>query len=296
METTRGARRLGRPGWVRAGGFTLVELLTVIVIISVLIAITFAVGQGVIQGQRSRLAQDTIRVADVAVDAYYRDVGDTPPVLVEAPGANPGDPTVLLPMADAVDGQSISGGDESRKTAINSVGLFVRSLDRVGLDEVLRPLSTDQLSFFDPDDAGPGGQLGFNRQPELRTILDPWGRPMRFVHPRFDGLIMNDVQILPGTDVDVGPAGVQLVTESDLPSGFDVSAFGGSRFPMREIRRNHLPVEVREDNASLAGLTGDSDGGICPSGRPYLYSAGPDGDPSTLEDNVYTTLPTFSAD
>lgn len=296
MNSTRGTPLVGRRGPARSGGFTLVELLTVIIIISVLIAITFAVGQGVIQGQRARLAQDTIRVADVAVDAYYRDVGDTPPVLVEAPGANAGDPTVLLPMADAADGQSISGADESRKTAINSVGLFVRSLDRVGLDEVLRPLSTEQLSFFDPDDAAPGGELGFNRQPELRTILDPWGRPMRFVHPRFDGLIMNDVQTLPGTDVNVGPAGVQLVTESDLPSGFDVSVFGGNRFPMREIRRNHLPDEVREDDASLAGLTGDSDGGICPSGRPYLYSAGPDGDPSTLEDNVYTTQPTYSAD
>ncbi len=302
METTRGARRCGRRGAVR-GGFTLIELLVVIIIISILIAITFAVGQGVIQGQRARLAQDTIRVADVAVDAYYRDIGGTPPVLVETPGANAGDPPILMPMADAVDGATLSLGEDLR-TPINSMGVFVSALEDVGLDEVLRPVSTELLTFFDGDDNdGMAGDNptprdnGRNVQPELRTVLDPWGRPMRFVHPRFDGLIVSGTEPLYATVAYTAAGANQLVTASDLPSGYGAGALtDASVLPIQSIRRNHLPEEVREDNPSVAGMMGDSDGGICPSGRPYMYSAGPDGDPSTLDDNVYTTEPTFSAD
>ena len=36
---------------------------------------------------------------------------------------------------------------------------------------------------------------------------------------------------------------------------------------------------------AVTGQTADSDGGVCPGGQPYFYSAGPDGDPSTVEDN-----------
>ena len=37
----------------------------------------------------------------------------------------------------------------------------------------------------------------------------------------------------------------------------------------------------------------DADGGRPVSGRPYFYSAGADGDPSTLDDNLYNVRPEF---
>jgi hypothetical protein len=47
----------------------------------------------------------------------------------------------------------------------------------------------------------------------------------------------------------------------------------------------YYPAEIRRDPAQK-----DADGGLT-TNRPYFYSAGPDGDPSTIEDNVYTVQP-----
>jgi prepilin-type N-terminal cleavage/methylation domain-containing protein len=139
----------------RAGGFTLIELLVVIIIIGILAAITLVVGQGVVQGQRSRLTADTIRVVDIGIDAYFRDVGGPPPVLVEAPNPEPGfatDPTqtVLLPMADATDWTD--GASENEKATINSMGVFLEAASQAGLGELVQSVSPDLVTFFDGDD------------------------------------------------------------------------------------------------------------------------------------------------
>ena len=286
--TSRSSRGLGR-------AFTLIELLVVVIIVGALIALTLAVGQGVVEGQRQRLAQDTIRVIDAAVDSYVRETGGGLPVLVEVPSPNPVDATdptqnVLLPLADATDWTTASGEDD--RVVINSVGLFVRALDNRGLGELLRPLEGEATAFFDPDESSGGN----NRQTELRTILDPWGRPIRFVHPRFDGQIRQEPRSSfgdLGAPVDLTDPLRPLVTVDDLPEGFDASILTSSRFPIFEIRRNFLRAEDREAGVEVPG---DSDGGICAGGRPYAYSAGPDGDPSTLDDNAYTTPPTTSQD
>jgi len=59
---------------------------------------------------------------------------------------------------------------------------------------------------------------------------------------------------------------------------------------MYQIRRNRL-IKVDRDTPDLVP---DSDGGLTSGNRPYFYSAGPDGDPSTLEDNVYSNAPTHA--
>jgi prepilin-type N-terminal cleavage/methylation domain-containing protein len=40
-------------------------------------------------------------------------------------------------------------------------------------------------------------------------------------------------------------------------------------------------------------VVGNADGGQCSTSTPYFYSAGPDGNPSTREDNVYSKVPNF---
>ena len=69
---------------------------------------------------------------------------------------------------------------------------------------------------------------------------------------------------------------------------------------MKFVRRNRL-VDADFGDAGLSGSEGgmnmggisdfdlvpDSDGGITSGNRPYFYSAGPDGNPATLDDNVY---------
>jgi hypothetical protein len=62
---------------------------------------------------------------------------------------------------------------------------------------VLNKLSVKQLVQLDVDGLPPPNSDGnpYGEQPTLPTVLDAWGRPIRFVHPKADGLIVG----APGT-------------------------------------------------------------------------------------------------
>lgn len=172
-----------------------------------------------------------------------------------------------LPLA-AVNTAIDAGGTRVRLvpladiTSINSVGLFVLQASEVpaakaqidGMPQKF--LRSAVLGTFDPN---------ANRQ--LITPVDAWGRNIRFVMPGFDGVI---------TDASNPTTGVPL---------------DASRFPQRKTTEQWaLPTLLRTNAAGSA----NSDGGVCVGKRPYFYSAGEDGDPSTIEDNVYTTVPTIT--
>ena len=147
-------------------------------------------------------------------------------------------------------------------TAINSVGLFVLQATEVPpaktqIDGIPQKfLMSVALGTFDP---------AANRQ--LVTPVDAWGRAVRFVMPGFDGVISEAGNPALGVSLDA------------------------SRFPQRKSAEQWaLPALLRTNVAGVA----NSDGGVCVGKRPYFYSAGEDGDPSTVEDNVYTTVPTVT--
>lgn len=103
-------------------------------------------------------------------------------------------------------------------------------------------------------------QMGLSTTQMIPTVLDGWGRPFRYAHPAFGGRV----------HADGNPSGfVQTSSRIQLPAQH---AFGATY-----IRR---------------GPT-DADSGMPSANRPYFYSAGPDGDPATVEDNVYITRPRF---
>lgn len=297
-------------------GFTLIELLLVIVIISILVALTLTVGSSVMSGGRGRQTADTIRVIDAAVESYYAEVGQAPPAFVStfAPTVeNPleADDFAAYPMADAVD---VTQGD-AKRTVINSVGLFIKSAEDAGLGDLFTGLSADVLVRWDGDNdiVESTETKAPNRQPELRTVLDAWGRPVRFVHPAWDGIIT--IEDNNGARSPVGQFGQAVVPinsggvpeqwywlPSDrAPRGFDPN--DEDDFPIQRIRRDALTDEDREawtpvvgGGPALGGTVspiGDADGGYAVGGRPYVYSAGSDGDPSTIGDNVYTTVPRY---
>ncbi|MBZ0171791.1 MAG: type II secretion system GspH family protein [Phycisphaerales bacterium] len=298
----------------RPTGFTLIELLLVIVIIGILVALTLTVGSSAMTGGRGRQTADTIRVIDAAVETYSGEVGKAPPAFVVAfaPGTI-SDPLAAedfaaYPMADAVDA---TDGDENR-TVINSVGLFIKAAEDAGLGDLFAGLSADVLVRWDGDGdvvESSGDSSDFDRQPELRTILDAWGRPIRFVHPAWDGIMTvedNEGQVrspgefgtpvrpITGDDPDNGYDFWLPLTRS--PEGFNPLDEGD--FPIRLIRRDRLTEEDRAgwDNNTPINPIGDADGGYAVGGRPYAYSAGADGDPSTTDDNVYTTVPRFAVE
>lgn len=96
-------------------------------------------------------------------------------------------------------------------------------------------------------------------QQEYTTVLDAWKNPIRYVHPAFDGRIQTSVRV----DTLLGP----------VPPG----------------RTIYDPPIVQRTDA-------DSDIGLCQNNRPYFYSAGPDGMPDTIEDNIYLVKPQKSVD
>lgn len=237
--------------WQR--GFTLIELLVVILIVSVLIALGLAVGARVVEGGKASQTRDLIKVLDNAMNSYLQATDrKVPPSSIIDPRQDEGNPSgtiVYMPLADAWD------ADNDRP--INSVGLFLAEASRVsGVSNLLEGLDAKNYRLFAYTDAATLTDAPGESEPELMTVLDAWGNPIRFVHPAFHG-VRRTAERLDATDF-LGPA----------PAG------------------EYYPREVRRDPAMM-----DADGGLSSNGRPYFYSAGPDGDPSTVEDNIYTVQP-----
>lgn len=301
-------------GRERARGFTLIELLVVIAIISLLITIVTTVGAAALAGGRARQTRDTIRAVDAAVTTYLNDVGTVPPAFVPAfaaqvsfNGSEPPQPTrdsfAAYPLIDGVD---LTNGEENR-TRINSMGLFMRTLDEVGLTDTLSSVPSELLTRWDGDadlvdEANGTPQAGVGVQPELRTILDGWGRPLRFVHPSWDGPVTQQDNEGNARPVGSPGTGVRPITDDPLDAGVDYWLNPGRAprgydpavsmdFPITTVRRNFLTDADRSNWAGTGAPIGDSDGGYTIGNAPYIYSAGEDGDPSTLDGNVYTTEP-----
>ncbi|GAB4385765.1 MAG: hypothetical protein Kow0022_12880 [Phycisphaerales bacterium] len=244
--------------------FTLIELLVVIGIISILIAVSVVVGKRVAGTGKAMVTADTIRVLDAAVGEYVNRIGRLP-ALAERVETTAGPALNVFPVIDGVD--TVSG------KLINSIGLFIHQAEETGgVGSAIAQIDEKFVRLMDVDGPGP--------QPGLTTVVDGWDRPIRYVHPAFDGTWTNE---------DPRPTG-------QAGSPVDLSAPGSpikdqtlrNDLAITMVRRNFLTDKDRETSPTLVG---DSDGGICPTPNPYFYSAGEDGDPSTLDDNVYTTKP-----
>lgn len=266
-------------------GFTLVELLVVIGVIGILMAVVLTVGARVAQGGKVRLTEQTIRTLDLVLEAVISDTGSLPAAVVADPRST--DPTnrAMLPIADARDFTfSASAGQPGQPAKaghqiINSVGLFLLLAERVpAAASALRGIDSKLIQRWDGDHSDELFSSQPGTQPTIPTVFDAWNRPLRFVHPQFDGLIY-------GPDYLQGQvtSPAESVRLADLIGPASASMW----YPIERIRRNAEATAI----GPAADREADSDGGTCPSNSPYFYSAGPDGDPSATQDNVYTTTP-----
>jgi len=265
----------------RRAGFTLIEVLVVIAIVITLIGLTLAVGTAVGRNARATNTTAAMRAIDLLLNDLIQTRGGIPAPVVE----DPRDRDQLLVLADA---RNLNGPVPA---TINSGALLLLQARREGLaGESISGLDGDLVRRFTPypvDDADADEVV-----PELPTPLDAWGNPIRYVHPKLDGLLQGSN---PADPASLGTTtGVDL-TDPDLLG----EAPGDKEYAYNEIRRNGL-VGVGDENLL------DADGGQAPKQRPYLYSAGPDGKVGRVveggevvadfnADNVYQTKPSFLA-
>lgn len=261
------ARRMPR-------AFTILELLVVIGIIGILIAISLVVGNAVSSGSKQRITLDTIRVLDASLDAYIQAKGSIPDPWVQDPRT--GQTSKIVPIADA---RNMSDTDSAvspqGNQLLNSVGLYIAQVQEVS---EAKAAFANISGRFSKRFATKVGATDL----DLPTVFDGWGRPIRYVHPAFQGVWAGDRTAPSGA----ATAAATMVDATQFPAL--AGAPKGKTWVPTLLRRNHVkagasPVQAQDFP--------DSDGGRCTGGRPYFYSAGDDGDPSTTGDNVYSTSP-----
>jgi prepilin-type N-terminal cleavage/methylation domain-containing protein len=266
-------------------GFTLIELLIVLGIIALLVSITLVVGGQVMNSGKKTLTQDTLRVLDTSLEAYVKSNETNPdpwaPKLDLLPSGPQTDANVRFPAADA--------RDAANGMMINSVGVYLVQASKVPAAKVaagaIPSKLVTQLDAY--------GQPG-TTQNTFTTVLDAWGKPIRYVHPAFQGTITGDATA--ANSQPTQPRATDQILGS-LPATTPAQSYA-----IPNLRRNHIQTSPVPTNPQDWP---DSDGGTCVGGRPYFYSAGPDGLVGFIQpqgtstpvdcnqDNVYTTKPSL---
>lgn len=284
-------RPIAKPMATGRGAFTLIELLIVILIIGALMAIGLSVAGHVANTGKQHATQDAMKVLEATLTEYTAVTGAIPP---KAYTFTDSDGFWEFAMVDGRGGGLSAFGDASGpdRFAVRpnpSLALYLAEVEKTdsvhsivsGLDA--RLIQTVALAW------------NSNGEPKSqdfasRTVLDGWGNPIRFVHPAFDG--GHGDFYTPNTS-----GGWSKTTRDDLgvAQKRGTGAFGAGASTFIQYQRSATPFDP-DDPDRTAFWVGDADEGICTGGRPYFYSAGPDGDPGTRADNVYLTKPTFPAE
>ncbi len=283
--------------------FSLIEMLVVVAIIGLLFTLAMSIGSAMADSGKKQATLGTLQLLDQTLVDYIDATGSIPPAIVQIDqtklnqevtdliGSNT---DAFYPVFDGRIDIDIPDTNPQAHVMVNSIGLYLESISKAtDMQGLVNHLNNKLIRPYDlPNDL----------QPELLTVFDAWGNPIRFVHPKFDGIIENNHRTLgdPGdfvaifdTDQNNGPG---YFTREFLPVDLTTIPFITSE-TQTIARRNKITLidqeRVRVDNPANYPLETDSDGGTCPNQRPYFYSAGPDGNPATTEDNIYTIRPTF---
>lgn len=268
-------------------GFTLIELLIVIGIIVLLVGLSLVVGNQVVGGGRTRLTTDTLRVLDNATQAYMSATGKPFPTKLQYTAPDGG--MYEYALIDARE-TAMGTNDEicgTRPTDSGARALAVL-LSRPESEAIIKslPSKVTRTTIVDPAIACPSptppdsGQ-GFRPAQPAATIevLDGWGRPIRFVHPAFDG--------------GWGPFwnGTALVS-TGRDQTKTIAEQRGAQVKNTDYRRSIMPVDPTQP--LNLGATGDADESLAAGNRPFWYSGGADGLAATKADNVYSSQPSYA--
>ena len=279
-----------RPHVSRA--FTLVEILVVLAIIAVLAGLLVTVGGQVSNSGRKQLVSSTMKILDTSLNAWMQQKGQPLPPGVEYYHANTvaGSIPVVNKMAFA-DAYVVDASGQA--VLIPTVSWFIKLVDEVdacasAADEI-KAINPKLISFentdpaFQPSNAAMMSWRNYSKVPgRMYKVVDPWGNPLRMVHPAIDGNF-GSMPTSPTTGFVPLTGATGVLTLAD-------SAATNARYFPSQVNRYCMTDADRQQYPQLKGY---GDGGKCIEGRPYFYSVGADGDPSRRDDNVYLTTPRF---
>ncbi len=249
------------------------EILIVILVISLLLAISLTVGSRVLDGGRLRATEQTMKIVDQLVTEYTASTGGKVPAFYTSTDG------VDFPI---VDGRLASGGAPG--SGGGGAGLVQPSLSLFLLEAQRSRIADKMMTGIDSKFITRTVALAYGFQATATTvdlspldapvILDGWGNPLRIVHPAFHGGFGRYYKG-PGEE---GEERLNLFIKPPVtllrPGPADATEFSRSCQPFDPV-------------ATQTGQTGDADEGRCLANRPYVYSMGRDGDAGTRVDNVY---------
>lgn len=250
-----------QPGKPARRAFTLLELLVVFTIIAILIAVVLMVGQKILAGSKVRATQNVMQTLDQAMEAFVQAKGGTagkfPDRFVDASGNE-------FPLADATPaiGNPPFPSGELAVELLKGEPASAAIIQRIPAEFVELVPASAVINGQTPSKRTTAGTAPIT----YTRIKDAWGRPIRFVHPSYQGIY------------GIGGNPARTIA---LRQGGNLMTFS--------ITRDWQVVSAGGDPT----FQGTGDGGLCAGGRPYFYSPGSDANAATVADNVYSVRPTF---
>ena len=243
-------------------GFTLIELMVVIGIISVLIGVSLAIGPRVLDGQRTAATKNVLASLDRMLDEVVDSTGGVPPYSPHDYAGVPG--ARLGPQLDSppTGPEQLPNGDEHVR--FPAAGVFINQAQGVSQAEAIlagiapRFIVTTQRDA--PLESGPGEPgVDEGAEPFIPNILDAWATRTEwespwpqlgntlvlFVHPR--NLL---AQRLYGRCVNDRPYFMSAGPDRLYGSTAQISRRGGVSTELGETDSNLVPAALAalEDN------------------------------------------------
>jgi prepilin-type N-terminal cleavage/methylation domain-containing protein len=277
----------------RRPGFTLIELLIVIGVIVILIGIAFSVGVKVTGTGKKAATDGVLKAVDVVLTEYAQSEGRNPRgfywdktngrLFPGVDGRFLDRPASLADKFDQVkDPAQPSLGPVLAEIA-GSPGAAADMLKGVDPKYIARRTSKAYGWVTNVQGPATGGIQQFSV--EMVEVLDGWGNPLRCVLPGMGGGYGEYFKPNAASATVRGPLTVKT------PPKFSTNPNSPSSANFTRSFRPYDPATVQAANP-----VGDADEGTPLSARPYVYSAGADGNPGGRVDNVYLTRPHFPSE